>query len=47
MKQLVMVEEPANVTRFLAAMGEATEVPRLPIFLTLTSLVVRFPGMLL
>jgi len=23
-----MVEEPANVARFLAAMGEATEVPR-------------------
>jgi len=28
MRLLAMVEEPANVARFLAAMGEATEVPR-------------------
>jgi hypothetical protein len=28
MRLLAMVEEPANVTRFLAAMGEPTEVPR-------------------
>jgi hypothetical protein len=28
LRLLAMVEEPANVARFLAAMGEATEVPR-------------------
>jgi hypothetical protein len=28
MRLLAMVEEPANVARFLAAMGEPTEVPR-------------------
>jgi len=28
MRLLAMVEEPANVARFLAAVGEATEVPR-------------------
>ena len=30
MRLLAMVEDPANVARFLAAMGEATEVPRSP-----------------
>jgi hypothetical protein len=28
MRLLAMVEDPANVARFLAAVGEATEVPR-------------------
>jgi hypothetical protein len=28
MRLLAMVEEPANVARFLAAMGEPTELPR-------------------
>jgi len=28
MRLLAMVQEPANVARFLAAMGEPTEVPR-------------------
>jgi hypothetical protein len=28
MRLLAMVEDPANVVRFLAAVGEATEVPR-------------------
>ncbi len=28
MRLLAMVEEPANVARFLATMGEPTEVPR-------------------
>jgi hypothetical protein len=28
MRRLAMVEDPANVARFLAAVGEATEVPR-------------------
>jgi hypothetical protein len=27
MRLLVMVEDPANVARYLAAVGEATEVP--------------------
>jgi hypothetical protein len=28
MRLLAMVKEPANVARFLAAMGEATQAPR-------------------
>jgi hypothetical protein len=28
MRLLAMVEDPANVARFLAALGEPTEVPR-------------------
>jgi hypothetical protein len=28
MRLLAMVQEPANVARFLAAMGEPTEAPR-------------------
>jgi hypothetical protein len=28
MRLLAMVEDPANVARFLAAVGEATEAPR-------------------
>jgi hypothetical protein len=28
MKLLAMVQDPANVARFLTAVGEATEVPR-------------------
>jgi hypothetical protein len=28
MRLLAMVEDPANITRFLARVGEATEAPR-------------------